>query len=122
MDVEEHEQIGGSVALIFAIVALKLAGLGWDRRANLADELDRALVEADHWAFRIERFGIEIEHVLHPSNVFSIDCGMHHMSLSQGFKRFRPSAGARKRDATVCGERAVNGKSYKVQRERRRAS
>src|SRR5262249_26768365 len=68
-----HEQVGGSVAPILAIAALKLARLGWDRRANLADELDRALVETDHWAFRIGRFGIEIEHILHPSNVFGID-------------------------------------------------
>jgi hypothetical protein len=67
MDVEAHEQIGGSVALIFAVVALKLARFGRDRASHLADELDRALVEADYWAFRVGRFGIEIEHVLnHP--------------------------------------------------------
>ena len=43
MDVDEHEQIGCSITSIFAIVALKLARLGRDRRANLADELGRAL-------------------------------------------------------------------------------
>jgi hypothetical protein len=63
MDIEEDEQIGGSVALVLAIVALKLTRLGRDRRPHLADELDRALVEADHWAVRIRRFGIEVEHV-----------------------------------------------------------
>src|SRR5580704_4116792 len=47
--------------------------LGRDRRANLADELGRALVEANHWPARIGRLGIEIEHVLHPGNVFSVD-------------------------------------------------
>jgi hypothetical protein len=63
MDVEEDEQVGGSVALILAVVARKLAWLGPDRRADLADELDRALVKADHRAVRMGRFGIEIEHV-----------------------------------------------------------
>ena len=73
MDVDEHEQIGCSITSIFAIVALELARLGRDRRANLADELGRALVEANHWPARIGRLGIEIEHVLHPGNVFSVD-------------------------------------------------
>ncbi len=34
-------------------LALKLTRLGQDWRPHLADELDRALVEADHWAVRI---------------------------------------------------------------------
>ena len=73
MDVKEDEQVGGSVALILAVIALELARLGRDRLADLANELDRALVEADHPAFRIEQFGIEIKHILHPSDVFGID-------------------------------------------------
>jgi hypothetical protein len=46
MDVDEHEQIGCSITSIFAIVPFEPARLGGDRRANLADELGRALVEA----------------------------------------------------------------------------
>jgi len=57
----------------FAVVALDLAGLGWDRSAHLADELDRALVEADHRPQRVRRLGIEIEHVLHAGNVIGVD-------------------------------------------------
>jgi hypothetical protein len=53
MDVDEHEQIGCSITSIFAIVPLELARLGRDRRANLADELGRALVEANHWPVRM---------------------------------------------------------------------
>ena len=71
--VEEHEQIGGSVAPVLAVVALDLPGLGRDRPAHLADELDWALVEADHWPLRVRRLGIEIEHVLHAGDVVGVD-------------------------------------------------
>ena len=71
--VEEHEQVGGAVAPVLAVVALDLPGLGRDRPAHLADELDRALVEADHRPLRVGRLGIEIEHVLHAGDVIGID-------------------------------------------------
>ena len=71
--VEEDEQVGGSIALILAIVALKLAWCSRDRRADLANELDRALVETDDRVFRIGLFGIEIEHILQARDVFGID-------------------------------------------------
>src|SRR5512135_3687025 len=58
---------------LLEVVALKLTRPGRDRRANLADQLDRALVEADHRPFGIGRFGIEIEHILHPGDVFGVD-------------------------------------------------
>jgi hypothetical protein len=73
MDIEEDEQIGGPVALVLAIVALKLTRPGRHRRPHLADELDRALVEADHWAARIRRFGIEVEHVFYAGDLFGVD-------------------------------------------------
>ena len=47
MDVDDDEQVGSSVALVFAVIAFELAWLGRDRLADLANELDRALVEAD---------------------------------------------------------------------------
>jgi hypothetical protein len=72
MGIEEDEQIGGPVAPVLAIVALKLTRPGRHRRPHLADELDRALVEADHWAARIRRFGIEVEHVLHAGAVMDM--------------------------------------------------
>jgi hypothetical protein len=48
-----------------------LAGIGW----RLADELDRALVEADHRPLRIGRLGVEIEHVFHAGDVIRVDLG-----------------------------------------------
>ena len=75
MRVEEDEQIGRAVAAILAVVALELPGLGRDRLAHLADQLDRALVEADHRPLRIGRLGIEIEHVLHAGDVLGVDLG-----------------------------------------------
>jgi hypothetical protein len=42
MDSKKHEQIGGSVALVFAVVAFNLPRFGRDWRANLANKLDRA--------------------------------------------------------------------------------
>jgi hypothetical protein len=48
MDVDADEEIDGAVAAVLVIVALELARLGRDWLADFADELDRALVEADH--------------------------------------------------------------------------
>src|SRR5262249_61782938 len=73
--VQEHEQVSGAVAPVLAVVALDLPRRGRDRLAHLADELRRALVEADYRAFRIWRFGVEIEHILHAGNVIGIDLG-----------------------------------------------
>jgi hypothetical protein len=73
MHVEEDEQVGGPVAFILAVVALKLTRLGLDWRTHLADELDRALVETDHWALRIGLFGIEVEHILHAGDELAVD-------------------------------------------------
>jgi hypothetical protein len=53
-------------APVLAIAALDLPRCGRNRLAHLADELDWALVEADHRAFRIGHFGVEIEHIVLP--------------------------------------------------------
>src|SRR4029077_16557913 len=71
--VQEHEQVRGAVAPVLAVVALDLSRRGRDRLAHLADELDRALVEADHRSFRIGRFAVEIEYILHTGDGFRID-------------------------------------------------
>jgi hypothetical protein len=72
MRVEKDEHIGGAVALVLAVVALDLPWLGRNRLAHLADELGRALIEADDRAFRIGRFGVEIKHILHAGDIFGI--------------------------------------------------
>src|ERR1700730_15931524 len=58
MDIEEDEQIGRAVALIFAVVAFELPRRGWDRLTHLADELGWALVEDDHGPLWVGGFGV----------------------------------------------------------------
>ena len=72
MRVEEDEQVGRSIALIFAIVALKLARLGYNRLPHFTDELDRRLVETDDRALGIGRLLIQVEHILHAGDEFTV--------------------------------------------------
>ena len=57
------------------VEALQLSRPGGNGLARLADELDRALVEADHWALGAGRFGRGIEHILHAGDVVGVDLG-----------------------------------------------
>src|ERR1700692_4915520 len=75
MHVDDDEEIDGAVAAVLVIVAFELARRGRDWLAHLADELDRAFVEADHRSLGIGRFGIKVEHVFHAGDVFAIDMG-----------------------------------------------
>jgi hypothetical protein len=74
-NVEEDEQVGGAVASVLIVIALRLPRRGRDRLTRLADQLGRALVEAHHRPGRVRLLGIEIEHVLHARDVFGIDVG-----------------------------------------------
>ena len=58
--VNEHEQVGRAVASVLVIVTLDPARLGGNRLTGLADELDLALVEADHRPLRIGRLGLQL--------------------------------------------------------------
>lgn len=75
MGVEEDEEVGGAVALAFAVIALDLARGGGDGPADLANELGRALVEADDGPGRIGGFGVKVEHVLHAGDILGVDLG-----------------------------------------------
>lgn len=68
-------KVDSVVATILAIIAFELARFGRDGLAHLADQPDRALVEADHRPLGIERFGIEVEHDSHVGDIFAIDPG-----------------------------------------------
>src|SRR3981189_1278028 len=48
MHVDADEEIDGAVAAVLVIVTFELTRLGRDRLAYLTDQLNRALVEADH--------------------------------------------------------------------------
>src|SRR5712671_2217749 len=86
MDVDADEQIDGAVAAVLAIVAFELARFGRDRLSHLADELDRALVEADHRPVGIGCFGIEVEYVFHAGDIFAIDLWNAPHILTPGFE------------------------------------
>ena len=58
VSVEEDEEVDGAVAAILVVEALGLSRCGRDRLTGLADELDRAFVEADDRSPRIRRFGV----------------------------------------------------------------
>ena len=73
MHIETNEQVDGAVALVLVIVARRPARGSEDWLADLADQLGRALVEADHRPLRIRRLGIKVEHILHAGHVAAID-------------------------------------------------
>ncbi len=100
------EEIDGAVAAVLVIVAFELARLGRDRLAHLADELDRALVEADHRPLGIGRFGIEVEHILHAGDIFAIDLGNAPHVLAPRLEVVfgQPPAHRLARQALVLGE------------------
>jgi hypothetical protein len=104
--VEEDEQIDGAVATIFAVIALKLTRLGGDRLTNLADELGRALVEADHRSLGIGRLGIEVEHILHAGDVFPVDLGDAPHVFAPGLQTVlrQPSTDGLRRQLFMVGE------------------
>jgi hypothetical protein len=104
--VEEDEQIDGAVATIFAVIALKLTRLGGDRLTNLADELGRALVEADHRSLGIGRLGIEVEHILHAGDVFPVDLGDAPHVFAPGLQMVlrQPSTDGLRRQLFMVGE------------------
>ena len=72
---DTDEEIDGAVAAVLAIVTFELTRLGWDRLADLADELGRAFIEAHHRVLRVRGFGVQVEHVFHACNVFRVDLG-----------------------------------------------
>src|SRR5271156_4360627 len=107
MHVDANEEIDGAVAAILTIVSFELAWRGGDRLTDLADELDRALVEADHRPVGIGRFGIEVEHVFHAGDIFAIDLWNAPHIPAPGLETVfgQPSAHRLARQALVPGER-----------------
>ena len=98
MHIDADEEIDGAVAAVLVIVALELARFGRDRLAHLADELDRALVEAPLAA---------LDRVLRHRGTSSMRAtyspstrGMHHISLRQGL---RPFSASRRRTVSPDG-------------------
>ena len=68
---EGHEQIGGAVAHVFAVIAFGpprpviACRARRHRGAHLADQLLAALVQADHRPLRVMRAVVDRQHVFH---------------------------------------------------------
>jgi hypothetical protein len=75
MRIEKDKKIDRSVASIFAIIAFRLARLGRNRLARLADKLMGALVKTHDGSLWVMPFGIKIEDVFHPGDISAIDMG-----------------------------------------------
>ena len=125
MHVDTDEEIDGAVAAVLAIVTFELTRLGRDGLAHLTDELDRALVEADHRQLGIGRFGVGSSTSSMRATYSPSTRGMHHISLRQGL---RPFSASRRR--TVSPDRLscsvsltiASASSSSVQRARPRTS
>src|ERR1700719_1789476 len=86
MHVDAHEEIDGAVTAVLVIVTFELTRLGRDWLAYLADQLNRALVEADHRPLGVGRFGIEVEHVFHAGDILAVDPGNAPHILAPGLE------------------------------------
>ena len=75
MRIDRDEEIGGAVAAILVVDTLRLSRRRGDGLADLADELDRAFVEADHRPHRVGGFGVEVEDILHAGDIVSVELG-----------------------------------------------
>ena len=106
MHVDADEEIDGAVAAVLAIVTFELTRLGRDRLAHFADQLDRALVEANHRPLGIGRLGIEVEHVFHAGDILAVDPGNAPHIPAPGLEVVfpQPPAHCLARDAIVLGE------------------
>ena len=80
-----------------------MAGIG---SLDLADELGRAFVEADHRRQRIRRLRIEIQHILHARDVLAIDLGNAPHGPTPGFELVlrQPSSHRLAREIIMIGE------------------
>jgi len=106
MDIDEDEQVGGPIALVLAVVALKLSRRGRDGLSHLANELSGALVEADDWPLRIGLFRIKIEHVLHAGDELAVHLrnAPHVLAPRLEVVFGQPPAHGLTRDCFVLGE------------------
>ena len=80
---EQHEQVGGAIALVLVIVARRLAWLHWHRRARLGDELLGCLVEAHERPGWIVGAGVDLEGIFHGSHELGVGLGRDHPVLLQ---------------------------------------
>src|SRR5947208_9265498 len=106
MHVENDEEIDSAVTAILVVVPFELAWRGGDWLAHLADELNRTFVETDHRPLGIWHLGIEVEHIFHAGDVFTIDLRNAPHVLTPGLEAIfgQPPPNRLVRQALVLGE------------------
>ena len=119
---EQHEQIGGAVALILVVVAGGLSRLGRDRHARFLDKLFGCFIEADQGAVRIARPLVDLQHILHSGYEAGVGLGRNdplflEMRLERVFFSVRPVVLSLAR-STMFSSTAAASSSVNVQRLR----
>src|SRR5438270_9127237 len=101
--VKEDEHVDRAIAAIFVVVASGPSWRGRDGLACFADELRRAFVETHHRPLGIGRLGVDIEHVLHASDIGAIDLwGCTTCLDATASAHSPPGAGAPSRATVPC--------------------
>jgi hypothetical protein len=67
--IKEDEQVGRAATAMLAVVAFELARHGRNGLTHMADQRDRARIEAHHRPLGIGGLGMEIEHVLYAGDI-----------------------------------------------------
>jgi hypothetical protein len=98
---------------MFAIIAFGLARRGRDRLAYLADQLDRAVIEANNRALGIGGFGVEVEHILIAGDVLAIGEPAAHGLPGDAVVRGEPDQSARQQleGPTGAGDHAAGAET-----------
>src|SRR6516164_10096608 len=78
---EQHEQVGGAVALVLVIDPGSASWLHRDRDACLSDQLLGGLVQADQHPVRIMWPHVDGEHVFHRGHEGAVGLGRDHPAL-----------------------------------------
>ena len=71
----KQEGIGSPITLIFVVISCWIVRRHWKRCLDLAKELKRFFVHADHRHLGVVRTLIEVDNILHPGNKLSVLLG-----------------------------------------------
>src|SRR5208337_2171207 len=77
----EHEDAGGTRALVFVVDPLAVLGGGGDGRTRFLQQLHRLLVHTEDWKRGIIRPLVDFQHFFHVSNKFAVGFWRNHPIL-----------------------------------------
>src|SRR3989338_6757185 len=70
LGLDRHEQVASAGAVVLVILLCGRAGLDWQRRARILEQLLALLVQTNDGFLRMERAGIKVEQVVHSLPIF----------------------------------------------------